>query len=1426
MDINTTGTTANGSSGNDNLVTGPLDDTLYGFDGNDTLDGGAGNDLLVGGDGVDTYVFGMGSGHDTINAGDGWYDQPGVAPVDKVQLGAGIAPADFTLARVGSDLVLRLPGGNDSLTLQSYYDSGNYYGYSRVQLQFANGTLWGEAEIAAQLVHVDGSLGDDYLYGTIATDSMQGGQGNDWIYAGDNADTLLGGEGHDSLFGEQGNDLLDGGSGNDSLAGGDGADTYLFGTGSGRDTINASDSWYDQPGVAPVDTVRLGAGIAPADVKLSRVGGDLVLSLAGSNDSLTVQGYYYNYGNDYYGYTRVQLQFADGTLWGIAEIAAQLIHVDGSPGNDGLYGTVATDSMQGGQGNDWIYAGDNADTLLGGAGHDSLYGEQGDDLLDGGAGNDWLAGGDGADSYVFGIGSGHDTVDASDSWYDQQGVAPVDTLRIGAGIAPADLTLARVGNHLVLRLAGGNDSLTVQDYYSYSNNYYGYARIQLQFANGTLWSAAEIAAQIIHVDGTPGNDGLYGTVATDSIQGGQGNDQIWAGDNADTLLGGEGHDSLFGEQGNDLLDGGSGNDSLWGGDGADAYVFGIGSGHDTVYASDGWYGQTPIAPIDTVRLGTGIAPADLTLTRAGSDLVLSLAGGNDSLTVQGYYSYNANYDGNSRIQLQFASGTVWGNAQIAAQIIHVEGSPGNEDLYGTTATDSMQGGQGNDWMVGADNADTLRGGDGHDSLLGGDGNDLLDGGTGNDSLIGGNGADTYVFGIGSGHDRIDVSDDWYSNPVGVAPVDTVQLGAGIAPADFALARSGDDLVLSLPGGDDSFTVQGYYSYLGDFYGYTRVQLQFANGTLWDQGELWAMAGGLQRVEPPAGQYIYGTAGDDDLTGGVGADTLYGEAGNDQLDGGEGNDWLAGSDGTDIYLFGIGSGQDTVDASDGWQWGSQVDAPAVDTVQLGQGILPADLKLARVGDDLVLSLAGSDDSLTLYRYYSSYPVEYGYSRVQLQFADGTVWDANDIAAQVIHVDGSPGNDGLYGTVATDSVQGGEGNDLLDGLAGNDTLAGGEGHDSLYGGAGDDRLDGGEGNDYSAGDDGADTYVFGIGSGHDTVSAYDYWYLTSQENPAPIDTVQFGAGIAPADLELARVGSDLVLSLAGGGDSLTVQGYYTYDSAYYGQSRVQLQFANGTLWGAADIAAQLIHVDGSPGNDGLYGTVATDSMQGGQGNDWIWAGDKADTLLGGEGHDSLFGEQGNDLLDGGAGNDSLMGGDGADSYVFGIGSGRDTVDASDSWYGQAGVAPVDTVRIGAGIAPADLKLSRVGGDLVLSPSGGSDSLTVQGYYYYDNAYYGYTRVQLQFADGTLWGAAEISAQVIHVDGTPGNDGLNGTIATDSMQGGQGNDQISAGDNADTLLGGAGHDSLYGDQGNDLLDGGAGNDSLMGGDGSDSYVFGIGS
>ena len=62
-------------------------------------------------------------------------------------------------------------------------------------------------------------------------------------------------------------------------------------------------------------------------------------------------------------------------------------------------------------------------------------------------------------------------------------------------------------------------------------------------------------------------------------------------------------------------------------------------------------------------------------------------------------------------------------------------------------------------------------------------------------------------------------------------------------------------------------------------------------------------------------------------------------------------------------------------------------------------------------------------------------------------------------------------------------------------------GGADRDTIYGGTGNDMLNGGAGND---------TYLFGRGSGKDTISTYD-------DTVGKIDTVQLGAGV---DLAKAR------------------------------------------------------------------------------------------------------------------------------------------------------------------------------------------------------------------------------------------------------------------------------------------------------------------
>ena len=106
---------------------------------------------------------------------------------------------------------------------------------------------------------------------------------------------------------------LDGGAGNDSLNGGNGNDTYLFGKGSGKDSINNYDNTAGK-----LDRVLLGAGITAADVSLSRDGDALVLALNGRSDSLSISNYF---NNDASGNYQVeQLVFADGTVWDVAAV--------------------------------------------------------------------------------------------------------------------------------------------------------------------------------------------------------------------------------------------------------------------------------------------------------------------------------------------------------------------------------------------------------------------------------------------------------------------------------------------------------------------------------------------------------------------------------------------------------------------------------------------------------------------------------------------------------------------------------------------------------------------------------------------------------------------------------------------------------------------------------------------------------------------------------------------------------------------------------------------------------------------------------------------------------------------------------------------------------------------------------------------------
>ena len=700
-----------------------------------------------------------------------------------------------------------------------------------------------------------------------------------------------------------------------------------------------------------------------------------------------------------------------------------------------------------------------------------------------------------------------------------------------------------------------------------------------------------------------------------------------------------------------------------------------------------------------------------------------------------------------------------------------------------------------------------------DILIGTSADDILDGGAGNDILIGGGGADTYLFGLGGGQDTIGY-DMW------PRAGDVVQIAAGLTSADVYAMRDTnypDDLILAINGTTDTLTITGYFSN-------PVSEIRFADGTIWNSSNIRLMDVVLNGSElsdtvvaSADGRYDYATGTftplNTVLNGFAGNDFLVGGSGDDILNGGAGDDILIGNYGADTFVFHRGDGQDIM-----WNAGTRLD----DVVQMG--VPAADVTAVRADFDLLLTINGTNDKLTISGYFYT-PVS------EIRFSDGAIWIPSTVPLSAdTYLQGTDGDDYLMGGYGNDTLEGGLGNDTLDGGDGSDSLTGGQGDDTLNGGAGNDVLEGGAGRDLLIGGDGYDTYLFGLGSGQDTIDTNAAFGM---------DYVRMGAGLASSDVTAAHVANspdDLVLTINGTTDSLTIKGFFSSASI------TTISFEDGTHWNSNSFENLPILVNGTEGSDMIIAPnishynswtntmVPTDAiLNGNAGDDMLVGADGNDTLNGGAGKDTLNGGMGNDILDGGAGNDVLSGGNGNDTYLFGIGSGQDTV--IFDWMRTGGV-----VQMGADLLPADVTASRgipSYGDLVLTINGTTDSLTIQGYYMNSFA-------AISFADGTIWDAYSLQSLPVVMNGTDISDEIwapNGMVYPDPLTGiwtpnntimsGLAGDDTLHGDNGnDTLIGGDGNDTLYGNNGNDTLNGGAGNDLLSGGDGFDTYLFGVGS
>lgn len=997
--------------------------------------------------------------------------------------------------------------------------------------------------------------------------------------------------------------------------------------------------------------------------------------------------------------------------------------VDGGAGDDTIFASNLGDNVFGGDGNDTLFGGRLDDWLLGGDGNDSLdagtvdqaalggdgnylNGEAGDDILRGREGSDWLEGGDGVDILTGGAG---DDILAG-------GAGDGDSLKGGTG---ADQYLVRLGDGLDIAEEDAGDAP--------ASNGAGDA-ISQRMAAIALWRANPNAAGAIRPDWV----GTAAGVEQGAIDGGE--DAVVFGQGSgigDVKLQRSGTSAT---PGNDLII-----QVLQTVDGVETF-----SG--TQLTVRDWF-TNPFKRIEWLKF------ADGNEIRIG-DITSFIVGGSGNDVLIGTNGNDFVYGGAGDDELHLLLGDDIGN-----------GGTGNDLVRGGGGRDLLIGGLGNDNLVGGAGRDAMTGDDGADEVYGGADNDILSGGRGDgDVLVGGAGDDTFKYARGDGHDVIfdEYAGQWavvwtaaggwnaaagfsyvggeVLGPNGVvlrrnvgteaepvykwfgsldfdeatqtlkvllqpttgsvtanAGTDTIELAPGINIQDVILQRSADgkDLILAMSDEDenlyatsrvrDSITLKDWYI----------APRNIERLAFYQTGVLDITAAGTNLVAGTDGNDgttttpLQGTAAVDWITGAAGDDVIAGGGGNDILAGNSGFDILRGELGDDV-LYG-GTGNDTLDGG--------------------------------AGRDILIGGSGQDIA---------------------SYASATAAVRAHLSANWANAGDAAGDE--YTSI--EDLTGGNSADVLGGDIGENELVGGGGNDTLMGNGGDDTYVWNTNN-------GADTIIEGMftfqeavtatgtlaagytvsiwqptggrsgtnflwrlqitGPGGEVVydnSTYSFPQSSGVAQPAPSafvqagwlggfartngqqvtraffdttadggnDDLEFGPNISLNDLTFIRSGNDLIIRF---GTSTSTQ-VTIRNQALTNSAIENLKFFDGL---SVSLASLLVATSGAQ----LSGTSGDDLIAG-------QAGALADSLAGGAGDDVLVGYAGDDILLGGEGDDILEGGAGADTLDGGahvVVAGQQTVGDTARYVRSTAAVSVDLNLTGAqgGAAGADWRPARL-------------------------------------------------------------------------------------------------------------------------------------
>jgi len=669
-------------------------DTLYGASTGSVFDGKGGNDVEIGTSGADTFIYNQGYGDLEINEYQYWGQN------SVLQLGAGISESSLSVSgNSAGDIILTDGTSGDRVQIDGMV-SNSADGVAEIEL--ADGTTLSRQQIINMMT--TGTTGSDTLYGASTGSVFDGKGGNDveigisgadtfifnqgygdleiseyyiWdqnsilqlgagvsessisvsgnsagdiiltdgtsgdriqldnmiYYNGDlngnngvaevefadgsvltaqqlltMAHTITGTTGADTLTGPAGADTFDGKGGDDVEIGTSGADTFIYNQGYGNLEINEYQYWGQS------SVLELGEGISASSLSVGEDShGDIILTDGTTGDQIQLDGML---SSSAYGVG--EIEFADGTT-----LSRQQIF------NEATTGTI---------------------------GSDTLYGASTGSVFDGKGGNDVEIGTSGADTFIYNQGYGDLEINEYQYWGQNS------VLQLGAGISESSLSVSgNSAGDIILTdgISGDRIQLDNMIYYNGDLNVAdGVAEVE--FADGTTLSEAQLLQMAHIVTGTSG---------------------------ADTLSGPAGGDTFDGKGGNDLETGVSGSDT---------FIFNQGYGDLEINEYQYW-GQNSV-----LELGAGINESSVSVSgNSAGDIIVTDGTTGDRIQLDGMLSNSANGVG----QIEFADGTTLSRQQIINMA--TTGTTGSDTLYGGSAGGVFDGKGGGDLEIGISGADTF-----------------------------------------------------------------------------------------------------------------------------------------------------------------------------------------------------------------------------------------------------------------------------------------------------------------------------------------------------------------------------------------------------------------------------------------------------------------------------------------------------------------------------------------------------------------------------------------------------------------------------------------------------------------------------------------------------------------------------------------------